>query len=680
VIYINSYLPFFLFILLIHSEALASKELSLTQQYLHATAHSPRPEDCAQLKQLMSNKSFSLSPLAKIRHLSFCDPNGSWTQLDKEIQHPALRKSFVLAWYQHLLKLKNFTNAYRLYKANTSFFSLDKKEFETLALGALQSNLSPQEKNELRRQLHKKSPRFIQKPHKEDFTKVAADYRDNRDFDKALDYYRKVINDPSFSDEKRWYAFKGARQTYKLERWSRMDSYIKASMQWAAFLKNRFRKTQRLTKLHHDANIEYIRTLWTEKGQTTARLVLNQLEKDLSGRYSLQLIYWLKGRMAEEKGNYKQAVDDLLKASNEKSLGPRDEERILWSLAWNQRRIGQYKQSQQSLERLMKSSEVTFWGLSKYKYWQAENYASQGQSELAQQAFVDLTEFDGYGYYGALAFRKLNRPFPAPTQKAIDRSKVLALIPQQDRTFFRDLVEVREFEVAGELVNLHVKTNKQWSAHLWLHYLSLLQEAGAYKNFFISYHSLKPEIQSELSKDYPQLLFPRPYQKEVQSAFEKTQVSPALIYSIMKQESGFDVKARSPADAFGLLQLIPQVAKKVAEQAPGIDYQEPSDLYNPDMIIPLGAYNLKFLFQRFKNNFILSVASYNASEKAVRGWVKTRYEGDPIRFIEDIPYEETKGYVKLVMRNYIVYNRFEKNSKTFPFPESCLDGLDEFTN
>jgi len=433
-----------------------------------------------------------------------------------------------------------------------------------------------------------------------------------------------------------------------------------------------------MTKMHHDANIDYIRTLWTEKGQKEAYPVLLKLEKEVKGRYSMQMIYWLKGRMAEERKEYKNAVKWLLKASKEKTLSLRDRDRVLWSLAWNQRRIGQYDGSQKSLGLLKNSSELTFFSKSKYLYWQAENLLSMKKNDDADGAFTRLADFDPYGYYGALAFRKLKLPFPKPPQPDVDEDDILSFFNKQDRFFFKKLVEAEEFEISEKFTLQKVKHKNGWSADKWVSYFNLLQKAGAYRTFFIRYHSLPPKKQLAVMEDHPYLLFPQPYRKQVLSSSKVSKVSPALIYSIMKQESGFDARARSHADAFGLLQLIPQVAKKAAKRMPSVPYSEPYDLYNPNVIIPLGADSLHQLFKKFDSNFILSVASYNASEHAVRGWIKSRFQGDPVTFIEDIPYEETKGYVKLVMRNYITYNRFDSKEGPFHFPEICLQGLDEF--
>ncbi len=636
-------------------------------------------KDCTELKKLAQDKSFSLNELALIRHTENCNPAPRWDQVVKGLKNPILKPFAVRAQFDREIEKRHFGNAYRIFNANKNVISLNKKDFDTMASRALKTKLTPKEKRHLRTELQRRSPRFIPTPKKSQYLKVAKDYRDSRNFEKALYYYRKIINDPKMSYNNRWRAFRGARATYKLERWSRMKNYIKASRQWAHFLDNKYKWSAAMTGMHHDANIAYIRTLWTEKGQKLATKELDRLEKQLKGRHSLQMIYWLKGRMAEERKKYDLAVSWLKKAANEKPTSLRDRDRVLWSLAWNQRRIKRYAESQKNLQALKKSTELTFFAKTKYLYWQAENLISMGERKEAEKALERLTEFDLYGYYGALAFRKLKRPFPKPPRPTVSEKDMLSFFDKKDRTFFRDLVAVEELEVSEALTLDKVKTKKSWNTSRWVNYLNLLQKAGAYKAFFLGYHRLPPKKQLDVIEEHPYLLFPEPYKKQVLSSARNTRVSAALIYSIMKQESGFDVRARSHADAFGLLQLIPQVAKRAAERMPSVAYENPYDLYKPSVIIPLGANNLHHLFSKFDNNFILSVASYNASENAVKGWIKSRFHGDPITFIEDIPYEETKGYVKLVMRNYITYNRFDNDTdEPFVFPESCLAGLENF--
>jgi soluble lytic murein transglycosylase len=165
----------------------------------------------------------------------------------------------------------------------------------------------------------------------------------------------------------------------------------------------------------------------------------------------------------------------------------------------------------------------------------------------------------------------------------------------------------------------------------------------------------------------------------VNEAGRRFGVASELMYAIMRQESSFDPLARSHADAFGLMQLIPEAARRV-EEVSGIKLESPEDLYRPDVNVTLGAAFLRNLMNQHNEQFILTVASYNASEKAIRGWMKTRFRGDALEFIEDIPYEETRGYVKLVMRNYIFYLRLNSGGRPVPFPEWCLDSLHDFNS
>jgi soluble lytic murein transglycosylase len=105
------------------------------------------------------------------------------------------------------------------------------------------------------------------------------------------------------------------------------------------------------------------------------------------------------------------------------------------------------------------------------------------------------------------------------------------------------------------------------------------------------------------------------------------------------------------------------------------DYKQADDLYRPQLNISMGSAFLKRLLDQFDQQFIMTVASYNASEDAVMMWLKTRYRGDPLEFIEDIPYSETMTYIKLVLRNFIYYSRLASQDDAMKFPEWCLEGL-----
>jgi soluble lytic murein transglycosylase len=202
--------------------------------------------------------------------------------------------------------------------------------------------------------------------------------------------------------------------------------------------------------------------------------------------------------------------------------------------------------------------------------------------------------------------------------------------------------------------------------------LNWLAQTGDYANLFAAAAYI-PDKKRILDEN-PELLFPRPWETEIADAGKQSGVAPELLYAIMRQESAFNPYARSPVDAFGLLQLTLFTAEKIAKER-GVALASHEDLYQPKLNIPLGASFMRQLLRKFDNQMVLSIASYNASEDAVLTWLRTRYRGDPLEFIEDIPYSETMIYIKLVLRNFIFYSRLSSKGDSIAFPEWCLEGL-----
>lgn len=134
----------------------------------------------------------------------------------------------------------------------------------------------------------------------------------------------------------------------------------------------------------------------------------------------------------------------------------------------------------------------------------------------------------------------------------------------------------------------------------------------------------------------------------------------ALAYAVARQESAFQVSARSPANAIGLLQLLPETAAKVARRHK-LPWQAELLGSDPAYNATLGAHYLREQIDEFDGSYILTLAAYNAGPKRVKDWLN-RY-GDPrgadidtvVDWIERIPFSETRNYVQRVMENYQVY-------------------------
>jgi soluble lytic murein transglycosylase len=106
-----------------------------------------------------------------------------------------------------------------------------------------------------------------------------------------------------------------------------------------------------------------------------------------------------------------------------------------------------------------------------------------------------------------------------------------------------------------------------------------------------------------------------------------------------------------------------------------VNYEQPYDLLEPAINIPMGAAFLRQLLDHWNGQILLATASYNGGEGAVKNWVEKRFKGNMLQFIEDIPYQETRDYVKLVLRNFINYLRLNSPKSEIMFPEWTLEGL-----
>ena len=148
-------------------------------------------------------------------------------------------------------------------------------------------------------------------------------------------------------------------------------------------------------------------------------------------------------------------------------------------------------------------------------------------------------------------------------------------------------------------------------------------------------------------------IFPWPWRNAVKAEAREFGVDPLLLAAIVRQESEFDLEALSRTGARGLAQLMPGTA---AQAARGLDVTlYPEWLTVPDLNLHLGAAHLATLLQRFGGRVEVAVAAYNAGAAPVSRWLSRPGSEDPDAFIEQIPYPETRTYVRAVLRNRDLY-------------------------
>jgi len=147
--------------------------------------------------------------------------------------------------------------------------------------------------------------------------------------------------------------------------------------------------------------------------------------------------------------------------------------------------------------------------------------------------------------------------------------------------------------------------------------------------------------------------FPRPYADDVRDAERAEKLPVGLLWAVMRQESAFDPDAVSPARAVGLMQLMPDTARPVAEEL-GLPHDD-ARLTSPSYAIRVGARVLRDLLDRFHGDVPLAVAAYNGGADSIERW-EGRAPGMQLdTFVERIPYKETRDYVARVMGNLARY-------------------------
>ena len=158
-----------------------------------------------------------------------------------------------------------------------------------------------------------------------------------------------------------------------------------------------------------------------------------------------------------------------------------------------------------------------------------------------------------------------------------------------------------------------------------------------------------------LPREWREIQYPLRYHEELSSRAARWKLNPYLVAGLIRQESAFVARTRSSVGARGLMQVMPATGRALA-RLEGISFQN-SRLYEPTVSIRFGTRYLRQLLDEFEGRPELALAGYNAGPHRVRSWTERDYTLPAEQFIEEVPFTETRNYVKLVMRNEMLYRR-----------------------
>lgn len=619
---------------------------------------------CKIFKELNSKQNFPLHDYVQIKILDTCisniDEMNSWLKENSKNIPSWADENYLKIAYKKATEFnyKEFLALNSLKYERLISLQNDKIEFLKKSLEYAKEIKKPNLVKIIRNRITYLAPRLLKGPKKKDFYAVGFDYEKNRNFKKGRKYYKKIING-RFNFERKIKAWNRLRLSYKKER--NKEDYIKMTKKMGQFIK-RFIKRKSKNKIYlkefGENQINLARAIWTNHNREKAKVVLINLKKyqSLNDEIHAQ-IEWLLGNMALETKNNKLALTHFEAASQYKIDNNEISERIHWSLGWNHYILGNYKNALLAFEKFSEKTE-NYYIKNKLRFWSAQTLIKLKKKREGNEILRGLCENDPYGYYGVLAHKILKRPFSPIKFKNEPMNSNYPIF-----SWLLSLGEADDAKNYLDHLSAKIKNPKEITK-----FLTLYSKAQYFQKGISLFYQLAPDERQEILHEKIEFLYPNPFNDEVKEATKKFNISSPLIYSITRQESGFNPQARSWADAFGLMQLTPETAKVLAKKYK-IHLDSPNDLFSPGKNILLGSGLLNDLKIKFDNQFILYVASYNASHRVVQRWKKDRFNGNHIEFIEMIPYAETMNYVKLVLRNFFIYKRL-LSEKKFYFPKT----------
>jgi len=300
-------------------------------------------------------------------------------------------------------------------------------------------------------------------------------------------------------------------------------------------------------------------------------------------------------------------------------------------------------------------------------YWRAKTLIELGRAPEAKLIYQEIAQTWPLSYYAQQALARL-----AALDATLHQSLIRELRGEEGgplRFTWRDAFDSPGFATAIELLRVAEpsRARSEFEALgfldrgaepelLWI-VAALLNRAGALpassrlvRQRLASFHQTPPVGRN---RELWRLAYPSAFDTEMNAASLEANVPASFLRAVAREESAFNPRAVSVANAYGLIQLIRPTAERFA--APLGLPADRASLFNPAINLRVGANFIKFLRERYTTNRALVPAAYNAGHGAVDRWLRIRGQQDLDRFIENIPYDETRRYSRRVLQSFGVY-------------------------
>ena len=413
----------------------------------------------------------------------------------------------------------------------------------------------------------------------------------------------------------------------------------------------------------------WLARIFVRQGDGEPFLALPRLfsELPLSGEEKASILLFL-GVWLEDEREYDEAISIYHRAART-GVGSTVRPKALWRIGWVQYRRGLFSESVATFGQALDAEEVkneSGW-TSRFLYWTARALEQQ-QDPRATEVYAQLCGRYPLTYYGQLV-RSCEQIFD---------SEQRAMNPDMERSttghggppprlkgdlHYRKGIELKVLglneDAVRELRWVARTGTRTWQALLELS-LRLSEAGGHHEALRLALVYFRDHLEGGrklTSSTLWRVAYPTGYLPIIRS-YAANPVDPYLVAAIIREESLYEVRALSPAGAVGLMQIMPATARAMTGESGDLSTIR-ARLLEYRTNIRIGSEYLGTLLSKFSGNVMHAVAAYNAGPFVVSSWIRRHGEATPTEFVELIPYRETRGYVKRVLRTYREYHRLQ---------------------
>ncbi len=480
-------------------------------------------------------------------------------------------------------------------------------------------------------------------------------------YERSREVFRSLVDHPRHGPEAHWYLGRIALEKLR-DRPARAEEHFDALLDDPEYAAD---------ALYHKARTYMVR----EQYDRTLELLDDYAQRYPRGRY-IESVYYYRGWLPFDHDDNRRAIAGFEQYIDRYGKRASRSSYIYGFLAWSHMRLGEWREAIEVYEQMESFGNMLVWG--KALYWKAYAHRELGEADRAIETLDELRETYPVTYYGVLGEQLRARIegrdpaaskvwWPEGAGEADDSLRVEVrersyekLDDEQTETWerVRTLIDLGERERARRALDplyddMRASVDES-DRDAWVHAMGHL--VGDYHRMWV--RSTGATISAMGEPPSPSSLeavmaYPRAYQGVVDEVAAEFDIPAYLMWSIMRQESRYRPAQVSHADAVGALQMIPQTARKVADDL-GTSYN-PRTFYKPKVGFRYSGFYMRKLLETFDGLIVPMAAAYNTGPKVIASWFEEHPEASFPWLIEEFEYNEGRNYCRKVAEHFVRY-------------------------